>query len=230
MSAAGCGAVRSAAATGMHGLTSIAKPQNIVLERSLLVKADLAVISTLFEARLTQDLTPLTERSRRQQCFSSICGRENLRCAQSDTMAEQIISVIFILLKYLIALCFSWLIRASRPSTSAMLPRGHRRPTSCGSPARAGRSRATLSRQGRGRARPVRSALLRRLAPTRHSGDGRSRLSRQPAQGGSSGGDVTTDLTADLPPLTVPDIRHLLAAFVGLPPLENAGKVKYTTL
>lgn len=40
--------------------------------------------------------------------------------------------------------------------------------------------------------------------------------------GRPSGGGVTTDRALDLLPLTVPEIRHLLAALVGLPPPNTA--------
>ncbi len=42
-----------------------------------------------------------------------------------------------------------------------------------------------------------------------------------PSAGRPSGGESTTDLAAALLPLTVPEVRHLLAAITGLPPPDT---------
>lgn len=42
------------------------------------------------------------------------------------------------------------------------------------------------------------------------------------------GGGATVDLAADLLPLTVPEIRHLLAALVGLPPPDSAAVLRWS--
>ena len=42
------------------------------------------------------------------------------------------------------------------------------------------------------------------------------------------GGVVTADLVADLLPLTVPEIRHLLAALIGLPPPDTAAVLRWS--